>query len=109
MKIKEFYRKLGKRIKELRIEAKLSQEQLAEYVGVSTKTVSYWENAHNPVTLNKLPFIAEALNVPVYKLFLFLDIEEDKADEDYVALLQSKTAKEVEFLFKIVKEFQKIK
>lgn len=109
MKIKEFYRKLGKRIKELRIEAKLSQEQLAEYVGVSAKTVSYWENAHNPVTLNKLPLIAEALNVPVYKLFLFLDIEEDKADEDYVALLQSKTAKEVEFLFKIVKEFQKIK
>ena len=109
MKIKEFYKKFGTRLKELRLEANLSQEQLAEYVGVSTKTVSYWENAHNPVTLNKLPLIAEALNVPVYKLFLFLDIEEDKADEDYVALLQSKTAKEVEFLFKIVKEFQKIK
>lgn len=109
MKVKEFYRKFGKRLKELRLQANLTQEQLAEYVGVATKTVSYWENAHNPITLNKIPLIAEVLGVPAYKLFLFLDIEENAADKDYIELLQSTTGKELDTLFKVIKEFQKIK
>lgn len=109
MKIKDFYRNFGKRLKELRIKANLSQEQLAEKVGVATKTVSYWENAHNPVTLSKIPLIADALNIPVYKLFVFLDIEETTADKDYVSLLQSKTGKELDALFKVVRELQKLK
>lgn len=109
MNVKEFYKQFGKRLKKLRQEAGISQEQLAEKVGVATKTVSYWENAHNPVTLSKIPLIADTLNVPIYKLFLFLDIEEITADKDYIALLQSKTGKELDILFKIVKELQKIK
>ena len=109
MKIKDFYRNIGKRLKELRLQANMSQEQLAEYVGVATKTISYWENAHNPVTLNKIPLIAEALNIPAYKLFVFFDGEEKVADKDYVTLLQSKTGEELEVLFKLIKEMQKIK
>ncbi len=109
MNTKEFYKKFGKRIRELRLKANISQEQLAEYIGVSTKTVSYWENAHNPVTFSKIPLIADALNVPIYKLFLFTDIEETKADNDYIALLQAKTGKELDILFKFIKELQKIK
>lgn len=109
MKVKQFYRQFGRRLKELRIQANLSQEELAERVGVSTKTVSYWENAHNPVTLSKIPIIASALNVSVYKLFVFLDVEEKTADKDYIALLQSKTGEELNTLFNVVKELQKIK
>ncbi len=109
MKIKDFYRNIGKRLKELRLQANMSQEQLAEYVGVATKTISYWENAHNPVTLNKIPLIAQALNIPAYKLFVFFDSEEQAADKDYVSLLQSKTGEELDVLFKLIKELQKIK
>lgn len=109
MRVKQFYKQFGKRLKELRIQASLSQEELAERVGVSTKTVSYWENAHNPVTISKIPIIASALNVPVYKLFLFLDVEEKTADKDYIALLQSKTGEELNTLFNVVKELQRIK
>lgn len=109
MQVKEFYKNFGKRLKVLRLQANMSQESLAEYVGVSTKTVSYWENAHNPVTLNKIPLIAEALNIPIYKLFLFLNVEEKEADKDYIALLQSKTGAELELLIKLVKEIQKIR
>jgi len=109
MKVKDFYKKFGKRLKELRLQANMSQEDLAEYVGVATKTVSYWENAHNPVTLNKIPLIADALNIPVYKLFVFIDVEEKTADKDYIELLQSKTGQELDVLFNIVKEFQKIR
>lgn len=109
MKIKDFYRNIGKRLKELRLQANMSQEQLAEHVGVATKTVSYWENAHNPITLNKIPLIAEALNIPAYKLFVFFDSEEQSADKDYIKVLQSKTGEELDVLFKLIKELQKIK
>ena len=109
MKTKNFYKEFGKRIKALRLKANMSQEELAEKVGVATKTVSYWENAHNPVSFNKVPIIADALNVPIYKLFLFLDTDEKLADNDYIALLQSKTGEELNTLFNVVKELQKIK
>ena len=65
---------LANKLREIRIMAGLSQEQLAEKLGVATKTVSYWENGHNAVTFNKIPLIANALGVPVYKLFVFGDI-----------------------------------
>lgn len=106
---KEFYKQFGKRLKELRLQANLSQEELAERVGVATKTVSYWENAHNPVTLSKIPVIANVLNVPVYKLFIFVDTDEKLADIDYIKLLQSRTGQELDILFNLIKELQKIK
>ena len=109
MKVKTFYKNIGKRIKDLRLQANLTQEDLAEKVGVATKTVSYWENGHNPITLSKVPLIASALNTPIYKLFVFLDIEESSADKDYIKLLQSKTGEELETLFSVIKEFHKIK
>ena len=109
MKIKDFYKNFGKRLRDLRLQANLSQENLAEIVGVTTKTVSYWENGHNPVTLNKIPLIAGALNIPIYKMFVFLDVEENSADKDYISLLQAKTGKELDTLFSVIKELQKIK
>lgn len=108
MGAKQFYSNFGKRLKELRQKANISQEKLAEIVGVSTKTVSYWENGHNPITLSKIPLVAKALNIPPYKLFIFLDIEEELADRDYIELLQSKTGKELSVLFELIKELQKI-
>lgn len=109
MKIKNFYKEIGKRLKELRLQANMTQDELAEQVNVATKTVSYWENGHNPITLNKIPLIANALNIPVYKLFVFLSADEKAADKDYIALLQAKTGKELDILFNLIKEFQKIK
>ncbi|MBR2384931.1 MAG: helix-turn-helix transcriptional regulator [Clostridia bacterium] len=40
---------IGAKIKELRIEAKLSQMQLAKMIGVSQKAIDYWErNVNEP-------------------------------------------------------------
>ena len=108
MKVKDFYKEFGKRLKQLRLQANISQEELAEKVGVATKTVSYWENAHNPVTLSKIPIIANTLGVPIYKLFMFLNVDEKQADTDYIKLLQSKTGEELYTLFNIIKELQKL-
>ena len=109
MKTKNFYKEFGKRLRQLRLQANLSQEKLAEHVGVATTTVSYWENAHNPVSFGKIPAIADALDVPIYKLFVFLDNDEKLADKDYITLLQSKTGEELNMLFNFIKELQKIK
>ena len=38
---------IGKRIKELRIEKKLSQAALAKQIGVSQKAIDYWERGIN--------------------------------------------------------------
>lgn len=109
MRTKTFYKEFGKKLKQLRLQANMSQEELAEQVGVATKTVSYWENAHNPVSLGKIPAIADALNVPIYKLFIFIDTDDKLADKDYITLLQSKTGEELNTLFNIIKELQKIR
>lgn len=109
MKTKDFYKEFGKRLKQLRLQANISQEELAEKVGVAAKTVSYWENAHNPITFSKIPMVANALGVPIYKLFIFINADEIQADKDYVTLLQSKTGEELNILFNIIKELQKIK
>lgn len=39
--------KLGEKIKELRIEKSLSQQQLAQQIGVSQKAIDYWERSVN--------------------------------------------------------------
>lgn len=70
----EFQKQFATRLKELRTVSGISQEQLAEKLGVAVKTVSYWENGHNAITFNKIPNIAKALGVPIYKLFVFGDL-----------------------------------
>ena len=108
MLTKERLKNIGINIKSERLRCGMSQEELAEQVGVATKTVSYWENAHNPVSFSKIPLIADVLNIPIYKLFVFVDVDDKLADKDYITLLQSKTGEELNTLFNIIKELQKI-
>ena len=39
--------KIGEKIKELRVDANLSQMQLAKMIGVSQKAIDYWERNIN--------------------------------------------------------------
>ena len=68
MDIKEL---LGKRIKELRKEKGLTQEQLAETVGIEPNNLSRIEKGRNYPTPENLLKIANALNVSVDKLYIF--------------------------------------
>lgn len=55
----------GKRIRELRTEAGLSQQALADAVGVSVVTINRIENCVQFPEWDTIVSIADALNVPV--------------------------------------------
>ena len=78
MSLKE---QLGKNIKYYRNKKKLTQEQLAEAVGIHDKNISKIENGNNFPSAETLSAIVKTLNIEFYELFLFpneLDYEKMK-------------------------------
>lgn len=70
---------IGQKIKELRHENNLTQEQLAEQLGVSFQAVSRWENNTTYPDITLLPIIASMFNVTTDYL---LDINSYKMKEE---------------------------
>ena len=60
---------LGKKIRQLRLKARITQEQLAEKLGVGAQAVSKWENAVGMPDITLLPGLAEAFGVSIDDLF----------------------------------------
>ena len=60
---------LGKKIKQLRFRAGLTQEQLAEKLGIGAQSVSKWENAVAMPDITTLPLLAEIFGVSIDDLF----------------------------------------
>lgn len=76
-------------LKELMKAKGVSSIVLAENVGVSKATVSYWLNGKvfpSPETLEK---IAQALNVPVWQLFASTEEVACPANDDFVAFVRN--------------------
>lgn len=64
-------KQLGKRIKEIRKQRNLTQEKLAEIVGIGTPNISYIENGKFAPAFDTLQKIACALNVEAWELYKF--------------------------------------
>ncbi len=60
---------LGKKIRQLRFKAGLTQEQLAEKLGIGAQSVSKWENAVAMPDITALPLLAEIFGVTIDDLF----------------------------------------
>ncbi len=60
---------LGKRIRQYRLKAGLTQEQLAEKLGIGPQSVSKWENAVAMPDISALPILAEIFGVSIDDLF----------------------------------------
>lgn len=71
------YQKTGSFLKSLRKEKGLTQEQLAEYFGVSCRTVSRWETGSNMPDLDMLIELADFYNLEIREL-----IDGEKANRD---------------------------
>ena len=72
------YKLLGQRIRVARLAAGLSQEQLAEMVGLTSQHISHTEVASTKISLPALVKIANALHTSVDKL-LSDSIQDSKA------------------------------
>lgn len=60
---------LGKKIKQLRFKAGLTQEQLAEKLNIGPQSVSKWENCVAMPDISALPMLAEIFGVTIDDLF----------------------------------------
>lgn len=82
--------KVGNRISEARKQAALTQEQLADQIGVSVQAVSKWENGHNLPDIENLMLIAEITNKPYG---FFLD-SESEGEKEYSFLIRDRLFQE---------------
>jgi transcriptional regulator with XRE-family HTH domain len=63
-----FYRALGERIADLRRDQNLTQQQLADALGLSQKTVGHYEVGRIRVQVCLLPELADCLGVSISEL-----------------------------------------
>ena len=85
--------KIGKFISECRKEKQLTQEQLAEQLGVTSKSISKWENGNCLPDASKYKSLCEILGITVNELFSGerLSSETENEAKDYlVDLLASR-------------------
>jgi len=75
---------IGARIKVLRKQAGLTQEELAEQVGLDSRHLSRLEVGQHFPSLDSLERIAGALNVPLVEFFQFPDADSTAAMRDYL-------------------------
>lgn len=80
---------LGQRIQKLRKDKKITQEQLAEMVGIDPKNISRIEKGNNYPTAENLTSIAKALHVDIYELFVFNSIPLEQMKEEIINSLNN--------------------
>ena len=100
---------LGENIKRLRRERELTQEALAELLGVSFQSVSRWERGESYPDITMLPNIAIFFDITVDEL---LGVNENRNEEklnNYLNLYDTMKLKDITYTFneykKAVKEF----
>lgn len=82
---------IGETLKEKRTEQQLTQEQLAEKIFVTRKTISNWENGKTTPDLESLIRLSEVFNVSLDRLV--------KGDSEMVKKIDSKIKKGEYFFF----------
>ena len=70
--------KVGEKIRQLRLQHKITQEQLADRLGVSYQSVSRWENGVTYPDIELLPAIAKYFSVSLDYLLGQDDTEKRK-------------------------------
>ena len=99
------YLDFGKRFKELREKNNLTQEQLAEHIGVEARQISRIETGKCFTTLDNLKKISSLYNIEIKDIFNF---EHQKSKEDLIKtlnlMLNQATEEDCRKIFKITKE-----
>ncbi len=89
------YRQMGERIKKFRLQAHLTQEQLANEVDMATSNISHIERATTQVSLPSLVKIANTLNVSLDQLVCdSLPVADVYLEKDIADLMKDCTTEE---------------
>lgn len=101
---------IGKRLKEQRVNNKMSQKDLAEKLGVSESTVQKWEQDITDPNTGTLIQIAQLLNCSIDYLFGFYNAEKDTETFlliENINTLDSEQKKEVSRFVNYIKGVQR--
>lgn len=98
-------KQLGLKIKRMRQKRGYTQEQLAERIGIATRTLSGIEIGENFVTAETLEKVLDILDVTGSELFAFdhLKPRQELVDEIISDLQEIKDREKIETIYKIVK------
>ena len=103
---------IGTTIKKLRREREMTQEQLAEYLGITANAVSQWECDRKAPDILQLPMLARVLQVSTDRL-LGIDFSKDEAqierilDESSACTRTGQFAKAIEIVRNGLKQYPK--
>ncbi len=75
--------KIGKFIQQLRKEKKLTQQELAEKLGVTDKSIGNWENGRNMPDLSLFKPLCDTLDITINDLMSGEKISKDKYQEKF--------------------------
>ncbi len=98
------YYKIGQKIRKFRKIQGLSQEELAEKIGISTTHMSHIETGNTKLSLSVFVDIANALNVQTDDLLNDRDIvRTDRANKELSEILETCTSEQLNVIADVVK------
>ena len=97
---------LGLRVKEFRKQKKLTQEKLAETIGVDNGYISKLEVGQNFPSITTLEKIADVLDVELYELFRYTNYKSKNFKEE-INMIYDKLNKDKQFtLYQVAKAME---
>ena len=82
---------VGKRVKKLRLQKRISQSDLAQSIGISQAHMSNIESGRNNVTVDNLYKLHEILECPMSSFFVDIDGKEEAKETKDVFSLEELT------------------
>ena len=97
---------MGLRVKEFRKQKKLTQEKLAEIIGVDNGYISKLEVGQNFPSITTLEKIADVLDVELYELFRYTNYKSKNFKEE-INIIYDKLNKDKQFtLYQVAKAME---
>lgn len=98
------YKAIGKRIRKYRKSLSLSQEQLAEMVGISTTHMSHIETGNTKLSLAVLVEISKSLSISMDTIIFGQEkLSDDKANSEIHELLASCSPAQTQVLLEVIR------
>lgn len=103
---KEF---IGKKIKQLRMKAKLSQAELSEKIGMTEKNLSNIERGLQIPALNSFLRLLDVLKVPLSEFGITTKDTENKSRDELIKEIYLSSTKEIDAYLSIIKTVKGLK